>query len=335
MTTSDPSSARQAIQNAQKALQAGDKRSARRWAERAATLAPGLEEPWLILAAVASPRASLAYLGQALEINPQSQRARRGMHWAHERLRRQGAGQIQSAPRPRRPLTLPDKVLAGRHSHLPTLIVIFVLIAFSWAAWPGNILPALAQVEEIRAQTRTNHPYGSQAEVVKPTYTPSPTPTPTITPTPTFTPTPLPTDTPSPLSTPSPLPTYPSNGKRIVVDFSEQHLYAYEDDLLVYSFIASTGIGNSTRIGTFSVLNKIPNAYGASWNIWMPDWLGIYWSGYLQNGIHALPILPGGARLWAGYLGRPVSYGCVVLGVSDARLLYDWAEIGTVVEIKR
>ncbi|MDI6768076.1 MAG: L,D-transpeptidase [Anaerolineales bacterium] len=64
MTTPDPSSARQAIQNAQKALQAGDKRSARRWAERAASLAPGLEEPWLILAAVASPRASLAYLGR-------------------------------------------------------------------------------------------------------------------------------------------------------------------------------------------------------------------------------------------------------------------------------
>ncbi|PJH74747.1 MAG: hypothetical protein CO064_10365 [Anaerolineae bacterium CG_4_9_14_0_8_um_filter_58_9] len=125
-----------------------------------------------------------------------------------------------------------------------------------------------------------------------------------------------------------------SNEKLIVVDISEQHLYAYDGGALVFSFIASTGIGNSTRIGSFSVLEKIPNAYGATWNIWMPDWLGIYWSGYLQNGIHALPILSNGARLWAGYLGRPISYGCVVLGVEEAQLLYDWAEVGTPVVIQ-
>jgi lipoprotein-anchoring transpeptidase ErfK/SrfK len=117
------------------------------------------------------------------------------------------------------------------------------------------------------------------------------------------------------------------------VSISEQHLYAYEGDVLVYSFVASTGMNNSTRVGTFSVLDKIPNAYGATWNIWMPNWLGIYYSGYLENGIHALPILSNGNRLWAGYLGRPISYGCIVLGMEESQLLYDWAEIGTVVEI--
>jgi lipoprotein-anchoring transpeptidase ErfK/SrfK len=125
-----------------------------------------------------------------------------------------------------------------------------------------------------------------------------------------------------------------SNGKYILVSIGEQHLYAYENGQLVYSFVASTGIGNSTRVGTFQVLDKIPNAYGANWNIWMPNWLGIYWSGSLENGIHALPILPGGARLWAGYLGAPVSYGCVVLGIEESLQLYDWAEIGTPVEIR-
>ena len=84
----------------------------------------------------------------------------------------------------------------------------------------------------------------------------------------------------------------------------------------------------------FPVQSKIPNAYGSTWNIWMPDWLGIYWAGSLENGIHALPILPNGATLWEGYLGRPISYGCVVLGTYDAQLLYNWAEIGTTVEIQ-
>lgn len=125
-----------------------------------------------------------------------------------------------------------------------------------------------------------------------------------------------------------------SNGKYILVSIGEQHLYAYENGQLVYSFVASTGMGNSTRAGTFYVLDKIPNAYGANWNIWMPNWMGIYWSGSLENGIHALPILPGGGRLWAGYLGTPISYGCVVLGVEESLQLYDWAEIGTPVEIR-
>jgi lipoprotein-anchoring transpeptidase ErfK/SrfK len=128
----------------------------------------------------------------------------------------------------------------------------------------------------------------------------------------------------------------PSYGgsKYILVDLSEQHMYVYEGDGLTYSFVASTGINGGTRIGNFAVQSKIPNAYGSTWNIWMPDWLGIYWSGGLENGIHALPILPNGATLWAGFLGRPISYGCVVLGTYDAQVLYDWAEIGTPVEIQ-
>ncbi|GAB4538981.1 MAG: hypothetical protein Fur002_03350 [Anaerolineales bacterium] len=177
-------------------------------------------------------------------------------------------------------------------------------------------------------------------EIVKPTYTPSPT----VTPSPPPTATPLPPETPYPFAraeiikdTPAPeLQVAPlgRGGKLILVDISEQHMYVYEGDALVYSFVASTGMNNATRVGTFSVLNKIPNAYGATWDIWMPNWLGIYWAGSLQNGIHALPILPNGGTLWAGYLGSPISYGCVVLGTYEAQLLYDWAEVGATVEIQ-
>ena len=132
------------------------------------------------------------------------------------------------------------------------------------------------------------------------------------------------------------VPPNPSYGgsKYILVDISEQHMYVYDGDALIYSFVASTGIHNATRIGNFAVQSKIPNAYGSTWNIWMPDWLGIYWAGGTENGIHALPILPNGATLWEGFLGSPVSYGCVVLGTYNAQVLYDWAEIGTPVEIQ-
>jgi LysM repeat protein len=124
-------------------------------------------------------------------------------------------------------------------------------------------------------------------------------------------------------------------GKRIEIDLSEQHLYAYEGDRLVYSFVASSGAAPSyTRTGEFRVQSKIPKAYGSTWNIWMPHWLGIYWAGSTENGIHALPILSNGQTLWAGYLGRPVSYGCIVLGTYEAQLLYNWAVIGTPVSIR-
>jgi LysM repeat protein len=123
--------------------------------------------------------------------------------------------------------------------------------------------------------------------------------------------------------------------KRIVIDLSEQHLYAYAGDRLVYSFVISSGAAPSyTRAGEFRVQSKIPNAYGAAWNIWMPHWLGIYWAGSTENGIHALPVLSNGQTLWAGYLGTPVSYGCIVLGTYEAGLLYNWAEIGTPVSIR-
>ena len=123
--------------------------------------------------------------------------------------------------------------------------------------------------------------------------------------------------------------------KRILVDLSEQHLYAYEGDSLVYSFVASSGAGPTyTRTGEFQVQSKIPNAYGSVWDIWMPHWLGIYWAGGSENGIHALPIMSNGQTLWAGYLGRPISYGCIVLGSNEARLLYAWADLGTPVSIQ-
>jgi lipoprotein-anchoring transpeptidase ErfK/SrfK len=131
--------------------------------------------------------------------------------------------------------------------------------------------------------------------------------------------------------TPRPIP-----NKRIEVDISEQHFYAYEDDILAYSFVCSTGEpGRDTAPGNYQVLDKIPMAYASTWNLKMPYWLGIYWAGTLENGIHALPILSSGQKLWDGYLGQRVSYGCVILSTEAAKTIYDWAEIGMPVTIRR
>ena len=75
-----------AVQNAFNELRLGKKQTARFWAQRAIVLAPELEDPWLILAALAGPRAGLEYLKEALKINPGSQRARRGLLEVQQQL---------------------------------------------------------------------------------------------------------------------------------------------------------------------------------------------------------------------------------------------------------
>ena len=71
-----------ALKLAKEALQHGDKQAARHWAQVTVVMVPNMEDPWLIMAAVANPRASIVYLERALEINPESQRARKGLEWA-------------------------------------------------------------------------------------------------------------------------------------------------------------------------------------------------------------------------------------------------------------
>ncbi len=125
------------------------------------------------------------------------------------------------------------------------------------------------------------------------------------------------------------------HAKSIVVDVSDQRAYVYEGGQLKWTFIVSTGLpGVETWRGNFHVQNKLPVAYAANWDLEMPYWLGFYWAGSLQNGFHALPILANGVRLWEGLLGRPASYGCVILSDQDAELLYQWAEIGIPVTVR-
>jgi len=122
--------------------------------------------------------------------------------------------------------------------------------------------------------------------------------------------------------------------KRIEIDISKQRFYAYEGDNLVYNFPTSTGLrGRDTATGRYKVLDKIPMAYSSIWRLKMPYWLGIYYVGRVENGIHALPIRPDGSVMWGGLLGQRASYGCVILSTQAAKTIYNWAEIGTEVHI--
>ncbi len=100
MTPSVDPRAREALERAQTAFQQGDRTGARDWAVQAARLDPTTEEPWLILAAVASPQASIQYLQRALQINPQSEQARQGLEWAAARQNLPGTSPLAPQLKP-------------------------------------------------------------------------------------------------------------------------------------------------------------------------------------------------------------------------------------------
>jgi len=128
------------LERSWQALQAGDRVTARRLSEQALAIDPDREEPWLILAAVASPRASVTYLNQALKINPNCQAARQGLLWATDRL---NSGETEAADVPRQVQVL----VAGsnaivRHRQIAPLLLLLLLIGlaagFLWFRFPVN-----------------------------------------------------------------------------------------------------------------------------------------------------------------------------------------------------
>lgn len=130
----------------------------------------------------------------------------------------------------------------------------------------------------------------------------------------------------------------PVPNKRLVVSIGQQRMWAWEDGALKWDWPASTGIASSpTWRGVYQVISKVPNAYAANWDLWMPNFLGVYRpvpDSDFTNGFHGFPTRGGGQLLWENDLGRRVTYGCILVSGTNAQLLYDWAELGVVVQIE-
>ncbi len=138
---------------------------------------------------------------------------------------------------------------------------------------------------------------------------------------------------PSQASAPGPV---AGEGLQFIVSVSRQTCWLYRGRQLLYTWRCSTGRpGYPTRYGTFRIQSKIPVAYGSAWNIYMPYWLGIYWAGSTENGIHGLPWdADTGAKVWEGLVGQPVTFGCIMLEDWAASILFEMAYIGMPVIIR-
>jgi lipoprotein-anchoring transpeptidase ErfK/SrfK len=342
----------QALERAKQALRRGDRRQARHWAEVAANLAPNQEEPWLLLAGLASPRGSLIYLVKALEINPRSQTARRGMHWAVRRLRitheiyqgkvRQRRSIVDRSI-PTTNLITPRK--SGTQAAIPwavavTVIMVGLLALISFGS-PGSTNsinlagisikaggndPIAYVLESLSNATRTPTP--TPTYTLTPTFTPTPThtntPTPSITPTETSTP----TETPIPVEVLYEIPDFPDVGAQehwIDVNLTKQTAYAFEGRKFMREFIVSTGTWlYPTVTGQYNIYVKYRYADMAGPGYYLPDvpYVMYFYDGYGLHGTY-----------WHNNFGTPMSHGCINFTIDDAGWIFDFTDIGSLVNI--
>jgi lipoprotein-anchoring transpeptidase ErfK/SrfK len=125
-------------------------------------------------------------------------------------------------------------------------------------------------------------------------------------------------------------PQAPGAGRVIEIDLGSQSLRAWQDGRVVLEAPVSTGApGTETPTGRFRVLSKETRHWSTQFGVWMP------WAMRVVGGIfiHELPVTTDGRRLGASSLGRPVSHGCIRVGVGAAERLFRWASVGTPVVI--
>jgi lipoprotein-anchoring transpeptidase ErfK/SrfK len=127
--------------------------------------------------------------------------------------------------------------------------------------------------------------------------------------------------------------------KRVVVSIANQNVKVYENGQVKWDWPASTGIDSSpTSPGIFQVQTHEEMAYAANWDLYMPWFMGIYRpipGQEFMNGFHGFPSRDRRQLLWTKNLGHRVTYGCILLSTENAKLLYDWAEPGVIVEIQK
>lgn len=127
---------------------------------------------------------------------------------------------------------------------------------------------------------------------------------------------------------------FSTTSKRIVIDRSDQKLYAYVGEQLVFWYPVSTGLSlTPTPRGEFTVYKKMPSRYmqgplpGITSQYY--DLPGVPWDLYFtkEGGtIHG--------AYWHDNFGSVWSHGCVNLAPQDARAVYSWTPVGTPVLVR-
>ena len=232
---------------------------------------------------------------------------------------------------------IPSRDMTQRRISILPWVIMLVLLCIGSAGF--FIIPPLLHANAaVRSSTMPAGLYDKPTLTPTPTATFTPTPTPTDTPTPT--PTATPTETPYPTDTPLPVPTaieesyvyepgvLPDVGKKerwIDVDLSSQSVSAYVGENEVNTFIVSTGTWqHPTVTGQFNIYVKYRYTDMEGPGYYLPDvpYTMYFYDGYGLHGTY-----------WHSNFGTPMSHGCINLRTEDAAWLYNWASVGTMVNV--
>jgi hypothetical protein len=114
-------------------------------------------------------------------------------------------------------------------------------------------------------------------------------------------------------------------GRWIDVSLGEQRLTAYEGAQPVATFLISSGTASyPTVTGQFRIWVKLESTdmKGPGYDLKDVPHTMYFYEGYGLHGAY-----------WHNNFGAPMSHGCINLGLSDAAWLYDFASVGTLVNI--
>lgn len=119
--------------------------------------------------------------------------------------------------------------------------------------------------------------------------------------------------------------------KKILVDLKSQRLSYYLSHVRLGEFAISSGVKSyATPSGDYKILEKRPtvNYGGPGYNYPNTKWNLMFKRGKSFNFyIHG--------AYWHNKFGQPMSHGCVNVSYKNMPALYNWAEVGTRVVIKR
>ncbi len=346
------------IAEARKAIEAERMDEARPLLKEAARQAPHDPRPWLLLAGVAdSARERRSLLAQARRLDADS-RTTPVAGVAARRLPRDMARAGRPAWVGVAVVALLLLVVGSAFALHPGGRAILDDVAGRVAALAGGVpteAPPAATMAVGAPQPQAAGPTEAPFEILVPSPTsppvfptkdalsaegPLPTWTPTTEPTPTLAPTMTPSPTPEPTATPEPValssgetvsrPPGVAEGERwIHVNLSSQTLVAFEGDAPVFQTLVSSGLPQwPTVTGQYRTYIKYEsqtmNGYLLGYDYYLPDvpYVMYFFEDYAIHGTY-----------WHSNFGTPMSHGCVNVSTPDAQWLFEWAPVGTTVNV--
>jgi lipoprotein-anchoring transpeptidase ErfK/SrfK len=119
--------------------------------------------------------------------------------------------------------------------------------------------------------------------------------------------------------------------KRIKVNLGRQVLFAYDGEKEVFKFDCASGDkDHPTNPGTFTIFKKDRKHYSQKYHAQMDYAMFFTHDGKAIHMSHAVGPISFLKYLGADYFG---SHGCVRLAEQDAKKLFEWTPMGTVVRI--